>query len=352
MMLGLTAFKANLPTKPYVSSDLSRLTIRTREEAVNYPYIQPNHPLNMVWLVFDVDRGEQSFYSYEDANLPPPNIVCQNWENANCHLFYQLETPVWMQSNASSKAQAYLKSIRIAITERIQADPCYSGLICKNPLHDRWRTFETNDQLFDLDYLAQFVDLKWQKSKEEQQISETFGRNCTLFGTLRLHSYEKISNYKQLSAQLGNRTYDMWLKDVEEQALAINSTFHESLPYSELRATAKSVAKWTWNNYQRGEDKQRGKMGFGETRHTNPEAPMLSDEERKERQRKSAELTNKHRKENTELKIKQAIERLELNGEKITKSAVSKMTGLHRKGIERNYSHLFPEKVDTTVAIR
>ncbi len=83
-------------------------------------------------------------------------------------------------------------------------------------------------------------------------------------------------------------------------------------------------------------------MGFGETRHNfNFNVPMLDKDEIKRRQSLSAELTNKHRKESTELQIKQAIERLNANGEKVTKAAVAKLTGLHRNAISRNYAHFF-----------
>jgi hypothetical protein len=82
-------------------------------------------------------------------------------------------------------------------------------------------------------------------------------------------------------------------------------------------------------------------MGFGETRNTNIELPLLPEEERKRRQSLSAELTNKQRKENTELQIKQAIERLKANGEKVTKAGVAKITGLERARISQNYGHLF-----------
>jgi hypothetical protein len=67
----------------------------------------------------------------------------------------------------------------------------------------------------------------------------------------------------------------------------------------------------------------------------------LPEEERKRRQSLSAELTNKYRKESTELKIKQAIERLKVNGEEVTKSAVAKMTKLDRSKISKNYGFLF-----------
>jgi len=347
-MSALRDFQENLAVKPYCSQDLQRLVIRSRNKAANFPYIQPNHAHKITWLVFDVDRGHQSALSYEDANLPEPNIITKNPANGNCHLFYRLEQPVWTHAAAGTKAQAYYKAIKTGLTKQIQADPGYSGLISKNPLSDEWKTFEIHSGKFALIDLADRAQLQWQS--EANGITEAtaaantiLGRNCSLFDTLRLFSYAKVSDYRELGI---SRTYDMWLKTVESEAAAINGSFDTALPYSEIRATAKSVAKWTWNNYNPTEQKRRGIMGFGETRHNfNFKAPMLPEEEIKRRQSKAAELTNKHRKENTELQIKQAIERLETNGEKVTKAAVAKLTGLARENISRNYSHFFCKKV-------
>jgi hypothetical protein len=352
-MSALRDFQDNLASKPYCSEDLSRLIIRNRTKAANYPYIQPNHAGKITWLVFDIDQGERSFFAYEKADLPAPNLISQNPKNGNCHIFYRLAQPIWTHAKAGTKAQNYFKGIRNGLTERMDADPNYKGLISKNPLSDEWRNFETNKTHFELEYLAEFCELKWNTPSRIETTTEAansiLGRNCSLFDTLRFFSYAKVSEYRELGISRG---YDMWLKAVESEAAAINGTFSAALPYSELKATAKSVAKWTWNNYKPTEQKRRGIMGYGETRHTNPEAPMLTEEEIKHRQRKAAELTNKHRKENTELQIKQAIERLEANGEKVTKAAVAKLTGLERARISQNYGHLFPKKVCPTVAIR
>lgn len=355
-MFALKDFADNLTDKPYVSHNLERLIIRSRDKAANYAYIQPNHACKINWLVFDVDRGSESTLSYLDADLPEPNIIVRNHQNGNCHLFYRLEQPIWTHSGAGSKAQAYYKAIKTGLTRQIQADPAYTGLISKNPLNEQWQTFEIHSGKFALLELADHARLNWQTESDciadaDRQAANTFlGRNCTLFETLRFHSYTKVNDYRNMNI---SRAYDMWLKAVEEQAIAINGTFQESLPYSELKATAKSVAKWTWNNYNPTEKINRGKMGFGQTRHNfNFAAPMLPKEEIKRRQSLSAELTNKHRKENTELQIKQAIERLNANGDKVTKAAVAKLTGLARSKIVENYSHLFPKKVSPTVGIR
>lgn len=352
-MSALRDFKDNLASKPYCSEDLSRLIIRNRTKAANYPYIQPNHAGKITWLVFDIDQGERSFFAYEKADLPAPNLISQNPANGNCHIFYRLAQPIWTHAEAGTKAQNYFKGIRNGLTERMNADQNYKGLISKNPLSNEWRNFETNKKHFELEYLAEFCELKWNTPSRIDTTTEAAntitGRNCSLFDALRLFSYAKVSDYRELSISRG---FDMWLKAVESEAAAINGTFSAALPYSEVKATAKSVAKWTWNNYKPTEQKRRGIMGYGETRHTNPQAPMLTEEEIKHRQAKAAELTNKHRKEKTELEIKQAIERLHANGEKLTNSAIAKQAGLNRQTMIKNYSDFIAEKVSLTVAIR
>lgn len=345
----LIHFAANLPAKPYCSSDLSRLTIRPADKAISYPYIQPNDPYNVRWLVFDVDKGEDSFYSWENR-VAEPNLIVKNRENANCHYLYLLKTPVWVKGTGSKSAENYLASVRQAMTFKIGADSRYSGLICKNPLNDEWLTVEMSSNLYDLDYLADFLDLSQsslQKAQNEayRRLEDAVinGRNDYLFTLLRYYAYERITKYRELKAAIGeSKAFAMWDNAIHKEADRINCEFPNGLGINEVKSTAKSVSKWVWNNYHPGEQVQRGKMGFGETRHNfNFDIPMLTEEERKQRQRKSAELTNKHRKENTELKIKQAIERLQANGEKVTKSAVAKMTGLERARISQNYGHLF-----------
>ncbi len=349
-MNALQDFRENLADNPYCSSDLRfGLTIRNRSKSITYPYIQPNHVCKINWLVFDVDRGYESALSYLDADLPDPNLIIKNPSNGNCHLLYRLEKPIWTHSNAGKKAQDYYEAIRDTLTEKMGADKRYCGLICKNPLHSQWLTTELHAGKFELVKLESRHGVRKKQAQVLPDAANNGGRNCTLFDLLRFDAYQRVNEYRSA----GTRFYDMWLRTLENEAHIINSTFSEPLPYSEIRATAKSVAKWTWRNYSGTEQTNRGKMGFGETRHNfNFAAPMLPKDEVKRRQSLSAQLTNKHRKESTELQIKQAIERLNANGEKVTKAAVAKLTGLHRKGIERNYGYLFPEKVDTPVGIR
>jgi hypothetical protein len=292
-----------------------------------------------------MDLGAESFHQFEDKMTATPNLIVQNPENLNCHYLYLLKNPVWVNNTGKQAPQAYLNAIKTAMTAQLSADSRYSGLICKNPLNPQWRTTELHSHLHSLDDLGKYVDLSLpsierDRAKAEKGLIDVVinGRNDHLFTILRLFAYERIARYKGLES---SRAYTMWQNAIENEAMRINTDFASVLPYGEIKSTAKSVSRWTWEHYDAGAKAQRGKMGFGETRNTNIELPMLPEEERKRRQSLSAELTNKHRKENTELKINQAIERLKANGKKVTKAGVAKLAGLAREVISRNYSHLF-----------
>jgi hypothetical protein len=346
----LLHFWANLPPKPYCSDDLRRLNIRPAKTALKYAYIQPNDPYNTRWVVFDMDLGEKSFFQFEDKMTATPNLIVQNPENLNCHYLYLLKTPVWVKNTGKQAPQAYLNAIKWAMTRQLGADTCYSGLICKNPLNGQWRTSELYTHPYSLDDLGKHLDLSLpsierDRAKAEKGLIDVVinGRNDHLFTVLRFFAYERITSYKGLESSIGSsKSFTMWHNAIEKEAMRINTAFPSVLGIGEIKSTAKSVSQWVWKYYREGEQIQRGKMGFGETRHNfNFTAPLLPEEERKRRQSLSAELTNKQRKENTELKIKQAIERLKANGEKVTKAGVAKITDLNRANISENYAYLF-----------
>ncbi|MDO9212394.1 MAG: replication initiation protein [Methylococcales bacterium] len=356
----LLHFMANLPPKPYCSSDLSRLAIRPARTARNYAYIQPNDPYNTRWLVFDMDLGAESFHRFEDAGTATPNLIVQNPENLNCHFLYWLKNPIWVKNTGKQAPQAYLNAVKIAMTQQLGADSRYSGLICKNPLSREWRTTELHNRPYSLDDLSKHLDLSLPSIEKDRAKAEKGlinavinGRNDRLFTVLRLFAYERVARYKGLEGSIGSsKAFAMWQNAIEKEAMRINTDFSNTLPYSEIKSTTKSVSRWTWEHYDAGTKAQRGKMGFGETRNTNIELPMLPEEERKRRQSLSAHLTHKHRKETTELKIIHAIERLKASGEKVTNSAIAKQAGLNRQTMIKNYSDFIAKKVSLMVAIR
>lgn len=249
-------FYNSLPHKPYCTDDLGYLIVRPKSTAIQKRYIQHNPPCQTVYLVFDVDRAFGAVAWY-DEHLPPPTWTTQNPTNGHAHTVYALKTPVCTTEYGSKKALNYLAKVQAGIARKLGADTGYSGLITKNPLHRGWRTTIWNTEPYELGDLAEFVDLL-PLTEKEQQIG--LGRNCTLFDTVRKWAYRAVREHR------GGKWGD-WYTEVLKHALNANTAFLEPLPYSEVRATAKSIAKYCWQNdttiYNQFRDRQsvRGSKG-------------------------------------------------------------------------------------------
>jgi hypothetical protein len=72
--------------------------------------------------------------------------------------------------------------------------------------------------------------------------------------------------YKAIRAHRGS-IYSTWLDAVTKHCLSVNEAFLEPLPYSEIRATAKSIAQYCWKKdaycYQEFIDRQSRKGSLG-----------------------------------------------------------------------------------------
>jgi hypothetical protein len=342
----LLCFNANLPIKPYCSQDLTHLSIRPKAVALQYPYIQANDPFNVGCLPFDLDLGWDSANSWNHTDSTEPNLIVQNSENGHCHYLYFLKTPVWCRHSGRDAPEAYLNAIRAAMTAKLHADHRYAGLICKNPFNSQWRTLELHHSLFSLDDLAKNLDLSQKPEPRTARQLENVtinGRNDRLFTMLRFFAYSQVPQYRDKIASLGRQqAFALWNKYIHHEADNINREFPNGLALNEVRSTAKSVSQWVWKHYHPSEKCQRGKLGFGITRHNfNFDVPLLTEEEIKRRRQLAAEATNDARKAATEAKIKQAIEQLRVANQKVTRAAVAKMTGLDRTKLSLNYSDLF-----------
>lgn len=233
----LTLFEQRLPKKPYYSDNLSNgLSIIAAKKAVKSRYIQHNGPTHKYWLVFDVDRLGATM-CWEDSGAPAPNIVATNRENGHAHLIYGLEIPIRTAPDGSNKALRYAAAIECALRAKLGADEGYTGLICKNPLNAHWLVSTWESNLYTLDWLADYLDLS-AYSGSKRLPSNGLGRNCNLFDYLSAWAYKAIRQ--------GWPQYDRWYEAVLTRALGYNSReFKSPLPLSEVRATARSVAKWT-----------------------------------------------------------------------------------------------------------
>lgn len=251
-------FYRNLPNKPYCSDDLGGgLIIRPKKTAIQMPYIQHNPPCFISSLVFDVDTSD-AYFSCFDANLPTPNWIAKNRLNGHAHIGYMLSTPVCTTHNAKQKIIEYTAKIQQAYSLALGADGGYSGLITKNPCHGEWENHIFDVQPYELGYLADFVELK--ELKTDLNEVSGLGRNCAMFDTVRKWAYKAVRSHR------GSR-FDLWIAEVLEQCQNANHAFLEPLPYSEVKATAKSIARYCWKkdgyHYQEFIDRQtrKGKLG-------------------------------------------------------------------------------------------
>ena len=234
----------SLPKRPYCMDEKpGYMLIRSKAIAVKKPYIQINSPMTTVYFVFDDDKNDAAL-SWFDANLPAPFWTTQNPENGHAHICYKLEIPLHTSEFSSIKAIKYAQAVYYAYALKMGADLSYSQLITKNPLHPQHRTTFWTDCAYSLDYLADFVELPKRIPQKLEVVG--LGRNVTMFEKGRRWAYTAIRDYMHHSSS------SVWEQAVKTHLEAINSTFEPPLPHSEVKATAKSIARWVWQRFSYG----------------------------------------------------------------------------------------------------
>ena len=315
----LKLFVNNLPKKPYCSDyPPGGMIIRSVDTAVRYRHIQPNHPNSKLWLMFDIDRHTGPEELTDVFSLPAPTFWIQNPENSHAHALYALETPVHMNASSSQAAIRFAAAVDVAFSIKMSADPGYSGVLCKNPLHKHWKTYALGG-CYDLTELSEYVDLQPFGDRRRNLPDIGLGRNCTLFDRLRYWSYKAIRQ--------GWPEYDRWLLAVEERAGAYND-FTSPLDSREVHHIAKSVARWTFRKFS-----PQGFDEYIERLIQNTHTPEIQSK----RALKSAQTKRNKR----EKQIIQAIGQLQSDGKKVTKSAVARLVGIDRRVLNKCYSELF-----------
>jgi hypothetical protein len=240
----LSLFSENLPRRPYCTDDPAfGLKILPAQAALEKRYIQYNPPAVISWLAYDIDRPYAGF-GQEFETVAPPNIVVVSPTSGRAHYLYGIAAGVSTTSAARDKPRRLLAAIDEGYRDALQADPGFAQLICKNPLSDYWRVELLREDLYDLHELAEYVDLE----EADKRIRKTpkkhrkgVGRNCSLFDSLRTWAYKWVGDYRAGGAE-------RWAEVVLAKAEKLN-TFTDPLPLSEIRATARSVAKWTFSRY-------------------------------------------------------------------------------------------------------
>ncbi len=269
MSAQLKLFETALPKKPYCTDELaSGLLIRAKGQAVRKRYVQHNEPNSMLWLAFDIDRPVCP-EEIDWIGLPPPNLFIQNPKNKQAHLLYSLSIPVHLNAESSPKAMRFAAAVDIGMTRKLEADAGYAGLICKNPLHKHWNTIALNDESYDLSYLADFVDLDFARDKRKNLPAIGLGRNVTLFDRTREWTYTEVRKHR-------GSDFNSFYEAVFAKAMAYND-FSSPLALSEIKATAKSISKWTWRQDGRAEDAFKQRQSFKGKRSGEARLALSSD---------------------------------------------------------------------------
>lgn len=260
-------------SRPFCTDDFKRDGIyRTnKRRALNSVYIEHNNDSFINSIVFDID-SDTAAIAWQDANIPKPNFITQNPANGHAHLFYALSSPVCITENARRKPQKLLKGVIEGLTERLGADPCYTGKITKNPLNPRWRTFWNEQPRFELNYLCEFIDTNKRVKKEVRKSIVAEGRNTALFDTLRFYAYSIIFKYQK------NDDFCGFMSALEEEAEHINDSFEDQLGFKEINHTIRSISSWVWGTFDSDTfseiQSNRAKKAKGKTK-TNTKAKKL-----------------------------------------------------------------------------
>lgn len=325
-----TALNRVVIEAPYLarcSDNKTATLVRPRDYAIRYPYMQINRSGMVSWLIFDLDHANS--LAWDDAGLPPPNLIVRNRNNGHSHLYYAIP-PVCTTENARDKPIQYMKAVYTAFALRLNADPDYhSGPVAKTPGHPWWSTSELHNNVYDLGELADYVELEVSPWKTGPQLDDLpHSRHCILFEQLRYFAYS-IANQERERGTLATFTRRLEAFAHNHNKFA-RAGFTHDLMLSSVRATVRSVARWTWTRYQGSAKCCRGAMALDKS------LPLA------ERQSLAAKRTHGLRHKATESKIRAACRGLQQRGEKLTQASIAALAGVSRQTVA-TYGHVLEE---------
>lgn len=324
------------PYFPRCSDNKTAALQRPREYAVRYPYMQVNRRGFVSWLVFDLDHPRA--WTWEEAGLPPPNIIVQNRSSLHSQLYYAI-SPVCTTENARSGPIAYMKAIYEAMAAKLDADTAYhSGPVAKTPGHRWWRTTEMHSRVYDLGDLAEHVELMpprpLGKTANIEDIAHS--RHELLFEFVRQYAYAIVNREREQGS------FGTFTRLVEAYAHNRNSFqkmgFESDLPLSSIRATVKSITRWTWTHYTGTTRCHRGAMQLDAS------LPIPV------RQQMAALRTHDVRRKATESKIRVCCQTLRTRGNSITQAAVATLARMSRQTVAK-YKHILSEPAPAVVTL-
>lgn len=242
--------QGRIPRKPYCTDDLlAGIRPRSYKTAITRRYIQVNPPHLRVFMLHDLDY-DGAAYAWEDKNLPMPAWAAMNRENGHAHIAYALSAPVLTADFSGRQAPLrFLAAIEAAYRAKLGGDDGFASLITKNPMHPHWgllRGVPDAIRGYDLDYLAEFVDLAKFKPYAGRTNLEAvgLGRNCTVFNVVSRWAYRNVLEFKRQGVTLAG-----WRKAVYGRCASVNGDFPTPMMDKETLCIAKSIANWVWTRF-------------------------------------------------------------------------------------------------------
>ena len=344
----IQAYYDSLKNRPLVSegkgaTNSLKPAFKTWKGVCNfYTHVERNQ-IYRKFIIIDIDRGERSRDMWIDKNMPEPTFIVRNRASGNCQYFYLLKTPVAYHENARKRIQQYYETIEQALCHVLEGDPRYHSNMARNPLHVSHQVIVSNtpytlgmlETYFDRDEYPQGIN-SFLPGRSQTHVAEngtdSLGRNCTLFDTVRLWAYGAIFS------PLGE-TLDSWQRAVTNMASEVNSRFTHPLSAKEVGYTAKSIYNWVWKNKSK---LGRGKINRGAYR------PYLdSSWSLRTKQCKSAHMTNDQRVSSSKRKLGTAVLNLKKQHRLIDLLNVIDASGLSRNTVKKYWSHV--EFLDSTL---
>ena len=333
----LTCLQRLIDEAPYYarcSSDKTAAISRPRNLALSFPYMQVNRKDMVSWLIFDLDHDNP--WIWEENNLPPPNLIVRDKKSNRSHLFYAIN-PVCTSDKARSKPIIYMKEIYRCMATQLNSDHSYSGPVAKTPFHPWWTTTELHKNEYSLNELADYVDLEFDYFNRVKLEDVSHSRNCTLFELARQYAYSIVNKERS------EGSFTSFQQRVNTFANSKNvfksSGWSENLPASEVKATVKSVSRWTWDHYEGRTDCCRGAMQL-----------FTSKLALEDKQALAAKRTHQERKSKTIQKIIAACKKVKSDTCQYTYKAIAAMAGLSRQTVSK-YQGIIDAVFNDTVLV-
>jgi len=334
----LHRFMREAPYYPRCSDDKTAARVKPVEYAIRYPYIQANRPGRVSWLIFDLDHSNAWIWS--DAGLPAPNLIVRNRTSGHSHLYYAV-SPVCTSEAARAKPIAYMRAVYEAMAARLNADPAYrQASIAKTPGHPWWLTTEMHAHEYSLGQLAEYVELaQLSPFSRGPRLEQAAGsRHCTLFELARFYAYSVVNREREQGTFEGfNRLVEAYCLNHNQRVSNLAGKPALLLTWAQMKATARSIARWTWHHYRGSCETHRGVMALDKS------LPL------QERQRLAAERTHRLRNKATESRIRAACRQLQDAGQRLVQIAIARVAGVTRQTVAA-YKHVLDE-VLTPVAV-